>query len=163
MCVCVCVCIVHNGCVYIGFGVHVFIHACTFICTCRLCFLSSREPSAWRLSVGDPDTYWFDKVVAGRLMQSIHLECVTGFVGSLVLLRVNVYPPLPTVLLVPFHLIVFVSPAPVSIRSVSRQTLTCPIFHCVFCAVSFLHVQGAGDAAGCHSLQRELAKGTPWP
>lgn len=90
-CECVCACIVHNGCVYIGFGVHVFIHACTFICTCRLCFLLSRERSAWCLSIGKPDTYWFYKVVAGCLMQNVHLECFIGFVGSLVLLRVNVY------------------------------------------------------------------------
>ena len=34
----VCVCVVHNGCVYIGFGVHTFIHACTLIHTCRLLF-----------------------------------------------------------------------------------------------------------------------------
>lgn len=32
-----CVCVVHNGCVYIGFGVHMLIHACTFVRTCRLC------------------------------------------------------------------------------------------------------------------------------
>lgn len=33
-----CVCVVHNGCVYTGFSVHMFIHACTFILTCRLLF-----------------------------------------------------------------------------------------------------------------------------
>lgn len=64
---CVCVCVVHNGCVYIGFGVNMFIHARTFIRTCRLCFLFSRERGVVFfvscLQAYQIDTI-FDKVVA---------------------------------------------------------------------------------------------------
>ena len=57
VCVCVCVCLVHNnGCVYIGFGVHMFIHACTLTRKCRLCFLLSRERGVGFLSLGIIDT-----------------------------------------------------------------------------------------------------------
>ncbi len=59
-----CVCAVHNGCVYIGFSVHTFIHACTFVHTCRLCFFLSRERGEGFVSLGKPDRYWFHKVVA---------------------------------------------------------------------------------------------------
>lgn len=62
--VCMRVCVVHNGYVYNGFGVHMFIHACTFICTCRLCFLLSRERGVGFLSLGTPNRYRFYKVVA---------------------------------------------------------------------------------------------------
>ena len=72
VCVCVCVCVVHNGCVYIGFGVHMFIHACTFIRTCRLCFLLSRERGVGFLSLGIPNRYQFTKSLLGVKHRSQH-------------------------------------------------------------------------------------------
>lgn len=79
----VCVCVVHNGRVYIGFSVHVFILACAFVPKWRLFLFPFRqgdELRGWKtLCLPSIHTDHKRCCMACRMAHSFDLEWILGF------------------------------------------------------------------------------------